>query len=124
MSTKTVVPLNTEPRIMKPEDRRRIFRAIDERWDEPGRRYSGITTDKSLSEELHCPQAWVREVREQSFGTFGTNEELDAVQEQLAGLEKEIKKQLEVSLDCSVSLETLEQQLTALRKRVEKVTGV
>lgn len=120
---KVVVPIKNEPRVMQPEDRRRIFRAIDERWDEPARRYEGLTTDKSLADDLHCPPAWVKEVREQSFGSFGTNEELESVLALLLPMEKEARELQGTALDLATKFENLESRLSALVKRIEKMRG-
>ena len=63
--------------IMDPSTRRRVFRLIDEHWDESRGRYENTWSDQRLATDLKVPRAWVEEIRREAFGDNGGNAEMD-----------------------------------------------
>jgi septal ring factor EnvC (AmiA/AmiB activator) len=80
---------------MTPSDRRRIFRAIDENWDDDAGRYIGGMGDQGIASQLNVARAWVEHVRKDSFGDSADNEDMEKLREELA----ELKGKVGVSLD-------------------------
>lgn len=70
-----VAPVSTEVPQMTREDRRIIFEKLNAIYDRD--KYSPPWTDKKVSEDLNCPRAWVKQVRDEMFGPEGSNAEID-----------------------------------------------
>jgi hypothetical protein len=56
------------PPVPTAADRRRIYDAVEARYDLTGPCYTGNWTDAKLAEAVNVPRAWVAEVRGQFFG--------------------------------------------------------
>lgn len=76
---------------MQPADRRRIFRAVDENWDDKRGRYIGNVTDATIAVTLDVPRLWVQTIRREAFGESADNDEIEAVRTDLANLRSAIK---------------------------------
>lgn len=109
------------PREMSPGDRRKVFRAIDEVWDERAARYDGSVTDNSIAETLNVPRIWVETVRKESFGDAGGNDEIAALLTELGEVEGRVKPLVDEALGLATKFERVVAELGAVRARCEKI---
>jgi hypothetical protein len=70
-------------RTMTPDIRRKIFRQIDDHWDEDAKRYRRNNSDEIIARDLNVPRDWVRQIREEAFGEIGTNDEIEEFKAEL-----------------------------------------
>lgn len=91
MTTKTEKPSPSEtpPRTMTTKDRRAIFRAVDDHYDEANQRYAD-GDDKSIAAKLGVPWAWVQKIREENFGPAGPDPEITALRKELEAFSTQI----------------------------------
>lgn len=75
-------------REMSPGDRRKVFRAIDDAWDESRGRYAGSASDNQIAETLNVPRIWVETTRKEAFGDTGDSQDLQDFITQLTAAEK------------------------------------
>lgn len=108
-------------REMSREDRRNVWRAIDENYDDVNQRYVGKATDASIALGLSVPRAWVTTIREADFGPAGSNEEMADVAKSLSDLSKSLEETMELALNVAAKAETLTKNAASLRKRVEDI---
>lgn len=92
---------------MTPPDRRRIFREVDDNWNEPKGRYLGAVSDRTIAEKLKVPPVWVETVRRESFGDSADNDEIERLQGEIAKLEGTVQLQIDAALKVAASLETI-----------------
>lgn len=85
-----VTTKESEVRNMTKEQRRVIFREIDENY--AGKAYVPGVTDKTIGEKLKMPWAWVSAVREENFGPAGLDPELQRALSTVDELEARIKQ--------------------------------
>lgn len=112
---------------MTPPDRRRIFREVDDNWNESKGRYSGAVTDRTIAEKLKVPPIWVETVRRESFGDSADNDEIERLQGEISKLEGTIQLQIDAALKAAASLETSLKEVRGLSDRlqmVEKTVGL
>ncbi len=112
---------------MTPADRRRIFREIDVVWDDAKGRYSGGATDKTLADAMKVPRVWVETIRRESFGNSADNDEIEALQADLAKIEGKITLQVDACIKAASVLEGSLKEVRALSDRlqiVEKAVGL
>jgi hypothetical protein len=113
---KETVPLHRD---MTPADRRRVFREIDDCWDEPKGRYIGNSTDNTISGKLGVPRIWVQQIREEAFGKTQRNGELEAIAETSKRLQGQCEKASAEALELASTFERLQLEVTTLRARIE-----
>lgn len=111
------------PREMTRDDRRRVFRAIDEEYDDKNGRYVGNTTDQILADKLHVPRAWVAEVREEAFGPEGGNEEMHRVASTLGTLVSKAESIEKKAMEVAAEAESYREEIKAMRKRLDALTA-
>lgn len=112
---------------MTPPDRRRIFREVDDNWNEPKGRYLGAVSDRTIAEKLKVPPVWVETVRRESFGDSADNDEIERLQGEIAKLEGTVQLQIDAALKVAASLETILKEVRGLSDRlqmVEKAVGL
>jgi len=112
---------------MTPADRRRIFREIDVVWDDAKGRYTGGATDKTLADAMKVPRIWVETIRRESFGNSADNDEIEALQVDLAKIEGKITLQVDACIKAASVLEASLKEVRALSDRlqiVEKAVGL
>lgn len=80
------------PRQMTKEDRRLIFAKIDEVYLDESKGYSSGWSDKKVASDLGVPHAWVKTIREENFGTEGSNEELISLLADAREVERQIRE--------------------------------
>lgn len=100
-------------RQMSPSDRRRVFREVDDAWDEARGRYLGSNTDHAIATKLDVPRAWVEQIRRESFGDSGKNEDFDKLIGNLQNLKGEAERSGAQALDLAQKYETLAQKVHA-----------
>ena len=103
------------PRECTQADRRKIFRELDEHWDEKAGRYFGSATDKTVADKLGVPWKWVADIRDENFGAE-TNEAADLALAELASLKAEADKHSQEALALATAFETLS-------ARIDKIIG-
>lgn len=109
------------PRQMTAADKRKVFRAIDDQWDENKGRYIGAASDQHLADTLGVPRAWVKEVREENFGKTQRNEDLDKAIGDAKNLRAEAARNAATALDLATKFEQLDQKYQDLIRRLEAV---
>ena len=109
------------PREMSPADKRKVFRAIDDQWDESKGRYIGAASDQHIADTLKVPRAWVREVREENFGRSQRNEELDKLIGEAKNLRAEAARNAATALDLATKFEKLDMAYQDMIRRLEAV---
>lgn len=80
------------PRQMTKEDRRLIFAKIDEVYLDESKGYSTGWSDKNVASDLGVPQAWVKTIREENFGSEGANEDVKALIAEAREIERCIRE--------------------------------
>ena len=111
---------------MSPADYRRIFRAIDDAWDESTGRYAGGGGDGKIATALDVPRAWVEHVRKDGVGQNGGNDELEGVTAQLANAQKIATTLTNDALALAARAEAMGKEierLTATVNRIKVATG-
>ena len=112
---------------MQPGDRRRIFRAIDENWDDKRGRYLGTATDDTIAKSLDVPRLWVTTIRRESFGDSADNDEIELIRNEIVAL-RQLVKVGDAAVENAMSvLGDLTKQVVATEARllaVEKSVGL
>lgn len=111
-----VITQMTKPREMSPEDRRRIFREIDDNYI--AKSYVDEVTDKSLGEKLCVPWAWVAKIREENFGPEGEKEN-----KQVKFLKAEIERLSNKTDDLDNDVIRMSERADDMRKEVSELKG-
>lgn len=109
------------PREMTAADKRKVFRAIDDQWDEGKGRYIGAASDQHIADTLGVPRAWVREVREENFGRSQRNEDLDKLIGDAKNLRAEAARNAATALDLATKFEQLDVKYQEMIRRLEAV---
>ena len=114
--------------IMDPSTRRRVFRLIDEHWDESRGRYENTWSDQRLATDLKVPRAWVEEIRREAFGDNGGNAEMDELKVDLEAAEKrfsemsaEAARRLDAAVNACAGLEKALIDIKEMRRRLERL---
>lgn len=100
--TVAVIP----PREPTQTDKRRIFRAIDDVWDELKARYTGVNTDQSIADKLNVPRAWVATARIEAFGDAMRNEAAERALTELKDLRRNAGEAMQRAFDAAAVIET------------------
>jgi hypothetical protein len=109
------------PREMTAADKRKVFRAIDDQWDEGKGRYIGAASDQHIADTLGVPRAWVREVREENFGKSQRNEDIDKLIGDAKNLRAEAARNAATALDLATKFEQLDVKYQEMIRRLEAV---
>jgi len=100
---------------------RRIFKAIEENYDEANERYIGTATDDTIAKDLRVPRAWVEQVREAHFGAAGSNEEIGALTAAVTAKIAEVEKVIDMALTAAGDAEKVKTDLIEMRKRLGRI---
>lgn len=106
------------PRQMDAQDRRRVFRAVDEAYDDVNHRYVPGYTDETVAKNLGVPRKWVEIIREENFGPAGVDPQIAAIITEVNRLDAEIKK---ASAAYFEFLAAAEKRVSDLRARIERL---
>lgn len=112
-------PKTPSPREMPVADRRRIFREIDDCYDESGGRYVMGETDETLANRLSVPWGWVKDVREENFGPAGPNPEIEKLTKEVADMAKKVSAAEVQAMTAAETAENLGKALAQLQNRLE-----
>ena len=104
-----------------PEQRRVIFRALDEAYDEPNKCYVPGFTDQTIADSLKFPRAWITERREADFGPAGADPAIAELRAELANLRLIIESHMEKAMAVAADLEKDGAALAKLGQRVDKL---
>lgn len=108
-----------KPREMQPADRRKIFRKLDEVYDDANGRYCDGWTDNAVAKDLAVPRKWVEVIREEAFGPAGRNVEMDRIAAEIGQLRAAAKAAEDAAMKAAADAERLVSQADDLRKRLE-----
>lgn len=106
------------PRTMTPADRRKVFRAVDDAWDERHARYDGGNTDTTIATALNVPVAWVRDIRVEAFGESQRNADFDKALGDLKNIRAEFARMTASATDLAIKAEKLETECRAILSRL------
>lgn len=112
---------------MSASDHRRIFRKIDENWDDARGRYVADWGDNKVAITLDVPRAWVEHVRKEAFGETGGSEEIEELSEALVAAEKRVKLYADQALAIAARFDEEVQAVQRLRQQLDRIkvaTGV
>jgi len=109
------------PRQMTAADKRRVFRAIDENWDESKGRYIGSASDQHLADTLNVPRAWIKDVREENFGKTQRNEDLDKLVGEAKNMRAEAARLQASALDLAFKFETMEKKIMEMQEAISRI---
>lgn len=112
-----VQPAADLPRNMTPSDKRRVFREIDDNWNEGRARYAGSATDQTIATKLDVPRAWVEAVRTEAFGA-NRNEDMDKLIGTLKNLKGQVERAGEQALELASKFETLGREVKELESKI------
>jgi hypothetical protein len=106
------------PRVMTPADRRKVFRAVDDAWDERHARYDGGNTDKTIATTLNVPVAWVRDIRVEAFGESQRNADFDKALGDLKNIRADFARMTAAATDLAIKAEKMEAECRAILSRL------
>jgi hypothetical protein len=116
MTTQTKSPSEAPPREMTREQRRAIFREIDDSYDKNG--YCMDVTDQSIADKLSFPCAWVEKVREENFGPAGADPRLKALVSKVEAAEATAQKAYDGALAAAEKAEKAQAEVKALKDQL------
>lgn len=106
-------------------ERREIMMMLTDVYDTDQERYRQGDTDDSVAEVLGVMPGWVAEIREDLFGPDGGNEDIEALEAQIAGFRADATKLLDAATKANQAVvKSLEQakdfqsQLSKIKKAV------
>ncbi len=114
-------PSETGPREMQPQDRRRVFRAVEEVYDEPNSRYRGGNTDHTVALSLNVPRAWVEMIREENFGPSGHNLQMEQIETEIRRAIADMKAVADALLAGAAQAERKIGELNGLAEKVQAI---
>jgi hypothetical protein len=106
---------------MSTSDHRRIFRLIDDHWDEDRGRYESDWGDNKIAVQLSVPRVWVAHVREEGFGTDASPAELDEVEAKLSALEGRYVAMVNDAMKVAENAEGTLKEVRDLRAAVQRI---
>lgn len=117
---KTASPSQQPPRDMDAHARRRVFRAVDEAYDDVNNRYCPSYSDERIAKDLGVPRKWVETIRNENFGPAGVDPELAAITDEIERIDAEVKKAMNT---CFEVMAGAEKRITELRASTAVLTG-
>jgi hypothetical protein len=119
--TKPAAPTVVPPRTMTREERRKIWRYLDEVYDVPNTRYLDDLTDHKVAEALKVPRAWVSEIRDEAFGPDGGNASMEKLHRDMLRLSENLTKAVETCLNAATEAEKFQGELKSLENRLAQL---
>jgi hypothetical protein len=114
-------PSETGPREMQPQDRRRVFRAVEEVYDEANGRYMASQTDHTVALALGVPRAWVEAIREENFGPSGHSLAMEQVETEIRKAISEMKAVADTLMAGAAQAERKIAELQGLAEKVHAI---
>lgn len=115
---KTVTTKTDTPTI-SPDMRRKIFRAIDEAYDEKAQRYVDGFDDKMVAAQVGTTWGWVSRIRDENFGPAGPDPRITGMLDEIAELATQTAAAEVAALEAAEKAENLSKALVQLKARVE-----
>lgn len=112
---------DTAPREMTVAERRRIFREIDESYDEANSRYCDDITDHTIAQKLDVPRKWVSDMREDNFGPSGENVEMERVATLLGRVDGEFRAAIDDCLAAAAKAEKLHKEVQDAKNALTQI---
>jgi len=110
-------------RTADPAQRRRIWRAIEDAYDEANSRYMSGHTDELVAKVLGYPRKWIEDIRAENFGPAGVDPVLVKLETELNALIDRCVAQVDSAMALASAAETLEKAVQSMRQRVEAAIG-
>lgn len=117
--TKRVV--DEAPREMSVQERRKIFREIDDCYDEANSRYVDTHTDNTIAIKLGVPRKWVEDLRNENFGPSGENTEMERVASALGRITAELTDAINGCMEAASKAEKLKVEADEARKTLDSI---
>jgi hypothetical protein len=108
-------------RAMCRDDKRAIFRRLDEVYSVPAGRYVDDWTDHRLATEMNMPRAWIAQVRDEAYGPEGGNDEMEKLLADIAATHRKLEGAVELCLTAATEAEKLNADVKSLSERLAKV---
>jgi len=118
-TTRPLPKASPTPREMTVQDRRTIFREIDDCYDESRQAYVFEVTDKTIAEKLKMPWGWVAKVREENFGPAGPDPRIGQIIDRLETLSKQVALLEKRALETAEEAETIAKELRESKAKME-----
>lgn len=109
------------PREMSAADRRKIFREIDEGYDEVNSRYCDNITDNVIAKKLGVPRKWVSDIRDENFGPSGENVEMDRLASNLGKVQADLTDAINKCMVTAAEAEKKLGEVEGLRKQLDQI---
>lgn len=106
---------DTAPSEMTREQRRAIFREIDEAYVDEKTGYALDVTDKTIGEKLGVPWAWVKQVREEHFGPAGPDPRVQSLLKKLDDVDGQARRAYDAAMKAAEKADEAEAAAKALR---------
>ncbi|KZY05246.1 MULTISPECIES: hypothetical protein [unclassified Sulfitobacter] len=109
------------PREMTIPERRKIFREIDENYDEANSRYVDKATDNTIAVKLGVPRKWVEDIRAENFGPSGVNTEMERVASAIARITAQLTDAINDCMEAAAKAEDLKKEADEARGTLEQI---
>lgn len=96
--------------------RRLVYTAIEEAYDESGKRYKSPHSDASIAKDVDCAENLVATVRDEFFGPIGEPPEIDAIRVEVAAL---MERATQLKTDADLMYKDLLGKADALNRRLD-----
>lgn len=117
---------DTAPREITTPERRKIFREVDECYDEKNNRYVDNFTDNSIAIKLGVPRKWVEDIRAENFGPSGENTDMERVASALGRMNAQLTDAINECMEAASKAEGLKNEIEetqALLDSIKKAVG-
>lgn len=121
---KTEVPKAAQPRTPTREEKRVIILELEDSYIGEDKGYVAGKSDKTVAEALDVPVGWVRDMREEFFGSLGANEEVFAEMAELAKRYTETGGKIEIIQKGLKSVKAEHDELAKALQRIRDEFGV
>lgn len=125
---KEIEQMSNQPKSPTPADNRKIFRAIEDVYDEARARYTEGNTDNSIALMLKVPRKWVENIREMNFGPSGENEHMGVLAANLGDLYHRAETHKLEALEAAskgekaaLALEEIQTEIRTMQKRLDSI---
>jgi hypothetical protein len=114
-------PVEAPTRAMSRDDKRAIFRRLDEVYNVPTGRYVDDWTDHRLATEMNMPRAWIAQVRDEAYGPEGGNDEMEKLLADIAATHRKLEGAVDTCLTAAAEAEKLNAEVKDLQTRMTRL---
>ena len=90
MTQATITPIKSEPTDAAKAQRRMVYMALEDAYDEAGKHYKPTHTDETVAKVVGCAIQLVSKVRDEFFGPNGPPDEIAAIKLEVVALGREL----------------------------------